>query len=113
MDGGVPLASSRGSSNAADVVDLAGVMAAFQGMNSCRIVVTLTVEESGGSADIRLGAAALGGGPEDTEVTTLASANVLCLANRHQTTDQAILSLLYKLDFQLASNEFEGKDKPL
>jgi hypothetical protein len=113
MDGGVPLASSRGSSNAADVVDLAAVMAAFQGMNRCRIVITLTAEEKGGSADIRLGAAALADGQEGMEVTTLASANALCLANRHQTTDQAILSLLYKLDFQLASDEFAGKDKPL
>jgi hypothetical protein len=107
------LASNRDSSNAADVVDLAAVMAAFQGINRCRIVVTLTVEEKGPSSDIRAGAVALRDDPDGGGVKTLASANVLCLANRHRTVDAAILSLLYKLDFQLASEEFAGKDEPL
>lgn len=107
------MASSRDSLNSADVVDLAAVMAAFQGINRCRIVVTLTVEENGPSSDIRIGATALQDDPDGPEVKTLASVNVLCLANRLRTVDPAILSLLYKLDFQLASEEFAGKDKPL
>lgn len=101
------MASSRGSSNSADVVDVTAVMEAFQGINQCRLVVLLTTVVDGPGADLLITMEAYDRKPQAPVARPLASVNVTCLALGLKTLDSAVLAALYRMDFQLADLEFE------
>jgi len=101
------LASSRGTSSGPDALDSATALQAFQDQNKVRIVVTLRLVANGGPPDFWLEGKALSQVSADGVRSLLAFASVKCLGSRHQTTDAALLALLYALDFQLAEKEFD------
>jgi len=103
--GGVPLASSRDSSNSADSVDVLAVLQAFQEINKCEIKVELFAQCTGklGVLQVVLRALAL---PEpDVERVVLASQQLTLGYSTGRTLDQVILNGLYQLDAALARAE--------
>lgn len=102
------MAQSRISSNSADVVDVTMVMLAFEVMNSCRLEVRIGRVDDGAASDLMIAVLAHPKGVEIGDQPPLASVNVSCSALNLRTLDAAVLAALYRLDFQLASNEFES-----
>ena len=102
------LASSRFSSNSADVVDVTMVMLAFEAMNKLRLEVRLTRVDDGVASDLLVAVIAHPPTGEIGEVPPLASTSVKCSALNLKTLDSAVLAALYRLDFQLACNELES-----
>lgn len=101
------MASSRGSSNSADVVDVTTVLEAFQGINQCRLVIALTTVTDGPAADLLITMEAYDRRPQAPGAQPLASVSVTCSALGLRTLDSAVLAALYRMDFQLADLEFE------
>jgi len=108
--GGVPLASSRYSSNTADMIDIAAVMEAFEEINQVRITVSITLEGTGSERGLRIGAVAEERRGEDTEVTTLASASASFSATNLKTAEAAVLHILYMLDGKIAYAEINSAE---
>lgn len=86
------------------------VMLAFETMNRCRLEVRISRVDVAERSDlvISLWAHPLGVGIGDQP--PLASASVRCSALNLKTLDAAVLAALYRLDFQLASNEFASAE---
>jgi len=104
------LASSRGSSNSPDAVDIATVMSAFQGINRVTLDVKLTVTDNGAYSHLMLEATATDCRPLSGDQKRLDSLSVKRPWNAPQSMEAAILQLLYALDFQLGDREMRGKD---
>jgi hypothetical protein len=104
--GGVPLASSRGTSNGPDVQDVTYALLAFESINQVEIVITIRRRDSGTESVLELRAEAYTKEKEGTEATLLASTRHLAGSNDRRTMDAAIMQLTYKLDALLATGEF-------
>lgn len=101
------MASSRPSSATVEWADVAFQVVAFEAMNQVKIVLTLTVEDNRGKADVTIGAAAHRRSPAGVEAAPLALVSVICSATRLRTLEAAVIHTLYILDGKLAEEEFE------
>lgn len=104
------MAQSRGSSNSPDVIDVTMVMLAFEAMNKVRVELRIGRVDDGIASDLGITALAHSMEGEFGDLPPLASVNVKCSAMNLKTLDAAVLACLYRLDFQLASNEFIGAE---
>lgn len=105
------MASSRGTSNGPDTVDVASVMRAFEEMNCVHLVVTLRTCKGEETPDFWLEGKALSWHDTNGVRQLLAYQSVKCGSTGLKTMDAAVLNLLYALDFQLAEVEW-AKSKP-
>lgn len=85
-------------------------MTAFQGINHCRLVLEVTVEDVEHRAEMTLRLIALTVVDRDGGPLPSVLLSVTRKVAPTQTLAAAILQLLYALDFQLAENEFSGKN---
>jgi hypothetical protein len=102
------LGLKNGSSGEIAVVDLAMNIVAFEAMNNCRIVLTLTVYDRGGRGDVRIQATAYDREQDPAVVPSLASVSVSCLSTRLLTLDAALIHTLYILDGEIAKQTLAG-----
>jgi len=100
------LAQSRPSSHGADWMDVVMTMVAFEAINNCRVVITLTAGDHKGLATLEVKLVALNRDSADGEAVTLASASATCSATNRRRLEDALLVCLYHLDARLAEGEF-------
>jgi len=105
------LALKQGSSSGVDCVDVKYVLAAFQEINHCRLIVELTIQGTPARPDLILGVMAWGNEDVDAEPVLLASQRSPVGSVGPRTMESAILQALYALDAQLAEAEFVKRDK--
>jgi hypothetical protein len=105
--GGVPLGLKNGQSAGLELMELTGIVAAFQRQNSCRIYFRASVVTVRGQDDIAWTAVAYDRDLEEAEAQLLALVSVRCGEKRLKTMEAVLLHLLYALDFQLAEGEFD------
>jgi hypothetical protein len=110
--GGVALASSRGSSNGSDIVDVTNVMLGFEFMNQVDLTVRFRRVDDGPASDLLLTVDAFSRKEEEAGQPPWGSASVKCSALNLRTLESAVIAALYRLDFQLAEREFERAGKP-
>ena len=104
--GGVPLALKHGSSNGVDVVDVKYVLAAFQEINKCQLVVSITAQGSAARPELALEISAYDDLTEPAVPVLLASQKSIVGSMGPRTMEAAIRQGLYALDAQLAEKEF-------
>lgn len=104
------MATSRGTTNGPDWADVAGMLAAFEDQNKCRIDVTFSRWTTADQPDISVVAKAWEREADRRVAKPLAFTNVIWRAERLKTLEGLIFFLLYQLDFQLAENEFATID---
>ena len=100
------MATSRGTTNGPDWEDVAGMLAAFEEANHCRIEVTFSRWTTAEQPDLSVVAKAWNREDDRRVAKPLGFVNVIWRAERLKTLEGLITFLLYQLDFQLASNEF-------
>lgn len=100
------MASSRGTSNGPDVRDITATMIAFEAINKVRLQVLMGVTQDKHRTVLACEAVAWPVEPESGEVQPLASAKCLIGLSDRRTVDAVILQLMYKLDAELAEEEF-------
>jgi len=83
------------------------VILAFEVMNRVKLEIRIGRVDDGPASDLALTALAHDEGTQIGDQPPLASASVKCSAMNLRTLDSAVLALLYRLDFQLAQQEFE------
>jgi len=106
MTGGVTLALKDGSSNGVGVVDVKYVLAAFQEINKCRLIVQITIEGSPSRPNLILQVEAWDNLDVPVEPVRLASQRCPVGSLGPRTMEAAILQALYALDAQMAEEEF-------
>lgn len=104
------MATSRFSQNNPDYVDVAMVILAFEDMNKVCIEIRLSRVGSGEKRDIGVTAIAHPEAGAIGDLPPLASVSVTCSATHLKTLDSVVLACLYRLDHQLAFNEFAAAD---
>lgn len=102
------MASSRPSSSQPELSDLALTVEAFEVMNAVCIEIRLRSSLKGGLADFQMTALAHPSAHQIGDLPPLASVSRSYLAMNVKSLDAAVFQLLYALDGQLASAEFEG-----
>ena len=107
----LPLASSRGSSNTPDVMDILSAMTAFEQQNTIVLELRLTTAKKGTEDDFWIACLAHDGSAEIGALPPLASVSLSFLALRVKSLDAALFRALYALDAQLALNEFASVAK--
>lgn len=100
------MASSRGSLNQADVVDLVAVMEAFEEMNQVVLTLTGRVETVADKRQLVFLFQAHDKEKEIGEVPSLASVRCVIGLRDHKTLESAFLWSLYRIDGELAKVEF-------
>ena len=100
------MAISRGTTNGPDWADVAGMLAAFEDQNKCRIEVTFSRWTTADHPDISVSAKAWEREADRRVAKPLGFTNVIWRAEKLKTLEGLITFLLYQLDFQLAENEF-------
>jgi len=100
------LALKQGSSSGVDCVDVKYVLAAFQEINRCRLIVELTIQGTPARPDLILGVMAWENADVDAEPVLLASQRLPVGSVGPRTMESAILQALYALDAQMAEAEF-------
>jgi len=101
------LASSRLSSNSADVIDVAAVIKAFEEINTCVITVFGKVERVQGFDTLTFLVSAIKNDEDTPEENYLGSVKCYLGSLGHRTMESAIMWALYQLDWQLAQDQFE------
>jgi len=101
------LASSRLSSNTADVIDVAAVIKAFEEINTCCITVFGRVEPVQGLDTLTFLVSAIKKDDTPAEDNYLASVKCYLGSLGHRTMESAIMWALYQLDWRIAQNELE------
>lgn len=102
------MASSRGTSNGPDAVDVASVLVAFEQMNRVRLVVTTRTCRDTEEPGFWLEGKALSEPDSRGVRTLLAFASVTCGNKGIRSLDTAFLRLLYALDFSIAERELRS-----
>ena len=87
------------------VRDVAHFLAAFEGLNSCSLSLSITVKVYNSRPDLGLTMHAYTKPPAGAEPVLLASSHCNLAAENFQTLDAAIMFSLYKLDSELARLE--------
>jgi len=105
------LATSRGTQNGPDWADVAGMLAAFEEQNHCVIEICFHRWTTAEQPDLSVVAKAWEREADRRVVKPLGFANVIWRAEKLKTLEGLITYLLYRLDFQLAENEWEGTNK--
>jgi hypothetical protein len=106
------LALKHGSSSGVDCVDVKFVLAAFQEINSCRLVVQLTIEGSAARPDLVMEVTAREKADAPAGPAHLGSVRLSVGSTEPRTMEAAMLQALYAVDAQLAEKEFaRGIDK--
>jgi len=105
------LASSRLSSNAADAIDVAAVMKAFEEINSCVITLFGRVELVHGLDTLTFLVSAIRKDDTPAEDNYLGSVKCHLGSLGHRTMESAIMWALYQLDWQLAKYEMDRTNK--
>jgi len=100
------LGLKNGSSGIADSVDVLAVLLAFEEINTCRIIVQLSVQSTAKLAVMQVTITAHSRPEEGVEPAVLASHQSTVGFARRQTVDQCILQGLYSIDAQMAESEF-------
>jgi len=109
--GGVPLATSRLSSNNPDLQDVASVMDAFETINKCSITLHGKVVGVAGARKLQLIVSAMETNEDLPDQGYLASVNVDLGCGSHRTMEGAMLWALYQLDWRLAEIEVGRVEK--
>ena len=106
------MALKQGSSTGVDAVDVKYVLAAFEELNSCRLVVQLSIEGTAARPDLIMEITAVDKGSASAAPAPLAYQKSIVGSMGPRTMEAAILQALYALDAQLAAAEFaRGIDK--
>lgn len=105
------MAVSRNSSNGPDWKDIAGMLVAFQSLNTCSISIEMRAEPTGNGPDLFVRAMAWEKSADRRVVKPLASVSVQWSREQFRTLEGLATYLLYQLDFQLASHEWENVNK--
>lgn len=105
------MASSRGTSNGPDEVDLAVFMSAFQAINHLRLTVELSQTDRHGIAEMGVQVTAWKWGEENGDPSRSVLLSVRGGVGPRQTLTAAILQLLYLLDGRLAETEMAENRK--
>lgn len=96
----------RNSSSGYDWTDAAFLVAAFEGINNVKVLITIEGIGSKVGADLLLKATATERPRADTEAKLLACVNATCSAINRTTLEGALSQLMYQLDAALAKGEF-------
>lgn len=104
------MASSRGSSNTPDLLDLTASWEAMENINRIRIKVVLELEEEKETGDLWANLEAWGEFLGEPEARLLGSVKSRCSATQFASLDTALFRALYALDARLASLEMGGKE---
>jgi hypothetical protein len=80
---------------------------AFEVINHCQIVVSLTVVEEGRHPEVSIGAVARELQSVNSDQPVLASVNAICSAMNVRSLEGALIHLLYMLDGELAKREIQ------
>jgi len=99
------LASSRGTLNGPDLVDVHAVLIAFEHINSCRLRVELFVQRTTKMEVLQMKVSAFEIQDLDQDPKLLVSHQSTIGFGKARTMDVAILQALYKLDADLANLE--------
>ena len=105
------MASSRGTSNGPDWLDLAELIAAFEEQNGVRVSLRMGLVTRGIASDLTVVGEVWDRNQESGEAKPLASQTVLCRRERFRTMEGLFTFLMYQLDFQLAELEW-AKSRP-
>ena len=100
---GVPLASSRDTSNGPDWRDVAQAMLNYEHFNGCQIEVAVTALKGTKTPDLCVIARSLKDNEDGLGVIVLASASVRALQTQYRSMDAVILKCLYDLDVAMWS----------
>lgn len=104
------MASSRISSSKPDAVDVRYVLQAFEHINRVRIVISMGILEVEGEPLMGMEITAHDRAQEIGARPSLASVKLRLGYRESQQMEAAILQALYKLDADLARDEFAGVD---
>jgi hypothetical protein len=104
----LPLGSKQSLSNGKEPEELTDLIAAFETQNTCKIILTVSLEQHKGYLDSRWTAAAAVPCPAGTVPEYLDCVSVSVWGGDYKTLMAVVSRLLYALDFQLALNEFDG-----
>jgi len=96
----------EGLSSGVDFVDVKYVLAAFQEINKCRLIVQITVEGSASRPSLILQVEAWDNLDVTAEPVRLASQRCPVGSTAPRTMEAAILQALYALDGQMAEEEY-------
>lgn len=104
-DGGVPLASSRGTSNGPDDVDVRYVLQAFEEMNHCQLTIHMRLDGKYPSIALLVEVNAWERQENVLEAQHLGSCKTTIGYKDRRTMGAAILQAMYQLDEHLAREE--------
>lgn len=102
------MALRDGSQSGIGVVDVAGILEAFETINECHIMITFERKKYGSTVELQANAVAFERKEERQVAKPLASVSVRCLGTRLKTMEAVLSQLLYMLDGQLAAEEFRN-----
>jgi hypothetical protein len=105
------LASSRDTSNAPDWKDLASIIDSFQQTDNVLVAFTMGTTIIAGIPDLEIVCVWNTRERVDAGLAALGSQKLTCSGSRMKSLEAALLALLYRVDFQLALEEFEGVKK--
>jgi len=106
------LASSRGTSNGPDMLDLAAVVDAMERTNGIVITISMRTVKSGLYPCLSVLMEAHDQDHEIGEVPTLAYVRLTTGSHDLRTMEAAIMQSLYKLDAELAAIELRSTNEP-
>ena len=105
------MASSRGSQNQIDVMDVATAWGAFEEINQVLVMITVNRVQRGPQREIQLIGTAVPQSALSTGQRHWGSVSASSWVFDHKSLDTAVFHLLYTLDGLIASAELENADK--
>jgi hypothetical protein len=105
------LGSKQALSNGNEPMELTDLVAAFEGMNKCKITLSCSLELHKGFLDLQWTAVAASGESKDPVPYALVLASVKEWGGDYKTVMGLVTHLLYALDFRLAEREFASVPK--
>jgi hypothetical protein len=105
------LASSRGTYSSPDIQDVAVNLLAFEEINRCQIIISLTVVGEPADRQMSIGAVARELESVSSDQPVLASVSAICSGMNVRSLEGALIHILYTLDGEIASREMHfGKN---
>jgi hypothetical protein len=101
------MGSKQALSNGREPEELTDLLQAFETANTCSIILSASLALHRGKLDVCWQATAVGGSTGLLVASVLDSQNVKVWGGDYRTLLGVATQLLYALDFQLASREFE------